>query len=109
MELLHRNTAAEDPVPAAPPQPKEPNLIERGSRAVWKEYRAWLERHEQEEPDDLIKQSKKDGATVGAAFKNGLIATAAMIVPLGCAVIAFLAAGFYFNGGKDWNGTTASV
>ena len=46
---------------------------------------------------------------MGAAFKNGLIATAAMVVPLGCAMIAFLAAGYYFNGGQDWNGDTQSL
>src|SRR5215467_11086444 len=90
-------------------EPKRPNLIERGVRVARQEYRAWRQRRGQEEPDDLFKQSKKDGATVGAAFKHGLIAMAAIVVPLGCAVIAFLAAGYYFNGGRDWNGDTESL
>src|ERR1051326_3748962 len=108
MELVHRTQAEEDPV-SAPPQQRGSSLLERGARVARKEYHAWREHREQEEQDDLFKQSKKDGATVGAAFKNGLIATAAMVVPLGCSVIAFLAAGYYFNGGKDWNGGTASM
>jgi hypothetical protein len=90
-------------------QPKRPRLLERGVRTARNEYRAWRDRRKQEDQDDLFKQSTKDGATVGAAFKNGLIATAAMVVPLGCAVIAFLAAGYYFNGGQDWNGDTGSL
>jgi hypothetical protein len=90
-------------------QPKRLGLLERGVRAARKEYRVWRGRRKQEEQDDFFTQSKKDGATVGAAFKNGLIATAAMVVPLGCAVIAFLAAGYYFNGGQDWNGDTGSL
>jgi hypothetical protein len=90
-------------------QTKRPRLLGRDVRAVRQEYRAWRERRKQAEPDDLFTKSKKDGATVGAAFKNGLIATAALVVPLGCAVIAFLAAGYYFNGGQDWNGDTGSL
>ena len=74
-----------------------------------KSYRAWRARRDKQERDDLFKQHTKDGATVGAAFKHGLIATAALVVPLGCAVIAFLAAGYYFNGGQDWNGDTQSL
>src|SRR5579871_4631281 len=109
MEPLKRTQDAEETELSAPSRPQGPSLLERGARAARNEFRAWRGRRKQTEPDDLFKQSKKDGATVGAAFKNGLIATAALIVPLGCAVIAFLAAGYYFNGGKDWNGDTASL
>ena len=63
--------------------PKRPSLLERGVRAARQEYHAWRARPHQDAPDDLITLSKKDGATVGAAFKNGLIATAAMVVPWG--------------------------
>ncbi len=78
-------------------QPKELGLLERGVRAARQEYRAWRARHDKQERDDLFKQHTKDGATVGAAFKHGLIVTAALVVPLCCAIIAFLAAGYYFN------------
>lgn len=90
-------------------QQKRLGLIERGARSARQEYRAWRARRKQDEPDDLLTRHTKDGATVGAAFKNGLIATAALVVPLGCAAIAFLAAGYYFNGGRDWNGDTGSL
>jgi hypothetical protein len=90
-------------------EPGKPGLIERGVRAARQEYRALRARREPATPDDPFTQHTKDGATVGAAFKNGLIATAAMIVPLGCAAIAFLAAGYYFNGGRDWSGDTGSL
>lgn len=92
-----------------PATPRGQGWLERSARAARSEWRAYHERRAKAEQDDLFKQSKKDGATVGAAFKNGLIATAAILIPLGCAVIAFLAAGYYFNGGKDWNGNTASA
>jgi hypothetical protein len=88
---------------------KRPGLLERGVRVVRQEYRAWRASHDKQEQDDLFKQHTKDDATVGAAFKHGLIATAALVVPLGCAAIAFLAAGYYFNGGQDWNGDTESL
>lgn len=109
------NQQAAAPAPAAQ---KGPGLVERVARAAWTSHQQRRTRREVTQAaakgqggqqDDLLAQSKKDGATVGAAFKNGLIVTAAIIVPVGCAIIAFLAAGYYFNGAKDYSGDTNST
>jgi hypothetical protein len=105
------NQQATAPAPAK----KGPGLVERVGRAAWTSHQQRREatkaakQQQGGQQDDLLQQSKKDGATVGAAFKNGLIVTAAIIVPVGCAVIAFLAAGFYFNGARDYSGDTNST
>lgn len=46
---------------------------------------------------------------IAEPFKNGIVAAAATALPVMCAVVATLAAGYFFNSGRDFDGSTQAV